>query len=69
MWGCGGLGFLWMAPFWVGLILLVVSAVRRPADRTITQGGAVRILEERYARGEIDHEDYEQRRRVLESFR
>ncbi|MDP8969044.1 MAG: SHOCT domain-containing protein [Actinomycetota bacterium] len=52
----------------------LLRALRRPhpggADSPDTPGEsqrALQILEERYARGEIDHEDYEQRRRTLRS--
>ena len=47
----------------VALILFGAWAVSRPAPRT---GGTVRILEERYARGEIDAEEFERRRATLE---
>ena len=49
----------------VGLALLV-SAVR-PGRRAPDEppGDALRILEERYARGEIDEDEFHQRRRTL----
>ena len=52
-----------------GLIYLL-RALRRPqpehVDRPHESGKtALQILDERYARGEIDHDYYEQRRRVL----
>jgi putative membrane protein len=66
MWGYGGLGFLWMALFWVGVILLVVWAVRRPDEADDRrQGRALEILEERYARGELDADEFTTRRRQL----
>jgi putative membrane protein len=34
---------------------------------TRTYSTALNILQERYARGEIDHEDYQQRRRLLQT--
>ena len=70
-WGMWGFGWLFMALFWifviVGVVWLVlsVSAQRdratRGADRT-----AVRILEERLARGEIDVEEFRARKAALE---
>lgn len=66
MWGFGGFGFMWMALFWIGVILLVVWAVRRdqtPSPRP--QRSALSILEERFARGELDEDDYIARRRQL----
>ncbi|HZJ49641.1 MAG TPA: SHOCT domain-containing protein [Actinomycetota bacterium] len=68
MWGWGGLGLLWMALFWVGIALLVVWSVRQFGGGS--GGGserrALEILEERFARGEIDRDEFEERKRVLE---
>lgn len=54
------------------VLAYLIRALRRPSpDAARSTGGhgsaaqALQILEERYARGEIDQEDYEQRRRVL----
>lgn len=54
------------------VLAYLVRALRRPSpSATPAVGGhgsttqALQILDERYARGEIDQEDYEQRRRVL----
>jgi putative membrane protein len=54
------------------LLAFLIRTLRRPsqdpARSTAGPGSAtqaLQILEERYARGEIDQEDYEQRRRVL----
>jgi putative membrane protein len=63
-----GLGMLlFLALIVVGIVLLlrptVGSEPRREHDR------ALEILNERFARGEIDREEYEERRRVLESGR
>lgn len=66
MWSYGGLGFLWMALFWVGVIVLVVWAVRRSQESTFRpQRTALDILEERFARGEIDADEFDTRRRQL----
>jgi putative membrane protein len=60
------IGIAWIA-FWVLLILGIVALVRgRPAG----YGGgarneALRIVEERYARGEISREEFLERRSVL----
>lgn len=69
-----GLGWIFMLLFWglliVGIVALVKwlfsssqssSALPQPPRRT-----ALDILKERYARGEIDTEEYEQRKRTLE---
>ena len=64
-WGAGGwLGGLWMVLFWVGTVLLIVWAVRGMSiSRPYGGGGAVDILEERFARGEIDATELAERRR------
>ncbi len=66
MWGYGGFGFLWMALFWIGIALLVTWAVRRGnEDLAPAHRRALEILEERFAGGEIDAEEFEARRRAL----
>ncbi len=64
--GIGGI-FMWL--FWIALILVVVWAIKA---RVVSDGraekeekSALEILKERYARGEIDREEYEQKRRDL----
>ena len=70
-WGWGPMMFggLMMVVFWGGVIVLVVLAVRwiggRSADRTPPSVSALDILDERFARGEIDKDDYEDRKLVL----
>ena len=67
-WGAGGwLGSLWMVLFWVGVVLLIVWAVRTAtaAGQPRSAGSAIEILEERYARGEIDATEFTERRREL----
>ena len=77
----GGLGpgaWIFMAVlmviFWVGVIAVVVALVRHNGHgrpESISVGGsndsALRILEERFARGDIDTEEYTTRRDVLRS--
>lgn len=71
MWFGGWWMALWMLLFWAGLILLVVWGVRavssegRGAGRP-DRSTALQILEERFARGEIDRDEFEDRRSVLE---
>ncbi len=80
MWGPDGGwwwlgGILMMLVFWGGLAALVVYAIREWGRRTNQPGtnqpatprsDARAILEERFARGEISKEEFEERRRVLE---
>lgn len=68
-WGPGwGLfaGLAWAA-FWVLVILIVVGLVRGRGSGAAGTGSAqaLRLLEERYARGEIDREEFLERRDVL----
>jgi len=70
MWG-GSYGFLgagMMVLFWGAIVFLVVVAVRWLSDGkpTKSSASALDILKERLARGEIDPEEYEARRKVLE---
>jgi putative membrane protein len=59
--------------FWIGLIVLVVFGVRwlirnssnDRAPRPPGEDGALATLRERYARGEIDATEFEERKRIL----
>ena len=64
--GFGG-GFMWL--FWILLIVVVVWALKATA---FSNGKAERkdkspleILQERFARGEIDEEEFERKRKLL----
>jgi putative membrane protein len=77
--GCGWMsgwgwisGWMWVWPLILlgSLVLLVVGLVRLvqgrfPGSGAGDLGSARRILDERYARGEIDDEDYQRRRAQL----
>jgi putative membrane protein len=57
---------LWMALFMGGTILLIIWGVRRfTGSNRQDDSRALAILEERYARGEIDREEFESRRQDL----
>jgi len=61
--GIPGLG---MIVFWGLIILLVVWLVRLfAAGKGGSDKSARQILDERFARGEVDREQYEQRKRLL----
>jgi putative membrane protein len=65
MWD-GGWMWLWMVFMvlvWAALIVFGVWAVRRFTDRS--SGSARRILEERFARGEIDADEFQRQRDLL----
>ncbi len=65
MMGFGGL--LWLALLGLGIWALVrLLSNRSPAGSPPVSGpSAMEILRQRYARGEIDDEEYERRRRML----
>ena len=69
-WGMG-FGGLFMILFWIVVIVGVVVLVKWVLDQSSADKGsrdksALEILRERYARGEINREEYEQKRRDLE---
>lgn len=76
MWWSHG-GPFWILPvlvnliFWGGLILLIVWAVKQFRPGAAPRAGgteddsASRILEERFARGEIDADEFQRRREIL----
>ncbi|HHC07703.1 MAG TPA: SHOCT domain-containing protein [Actinobacteria bacterium] len=71
MWGPWmGFGGLWMLLIVVGIVLLVIWAARGVAEGggsgASSPKRALEILDERFARGEIDEEEYRTRRRLLE---
>ena len=64
--GGGWFGGLFMLALWVFAIVGVVALVKGLASRP-PANRARAILEERYARGEIDREEFEARKRDLSS--
>ncbi len=66
-WGPGaGWMLLWMALFWGGTIILIVWGVRQlQGNNRERDSRALEILEERYASGEIDREEFASRRSDL----
>ncbi|HEU0042656.1 MAG TPA: SHOCT domain-containing protein [Jiangellaceae bacterium] len=60
---------LLMVVFWVGVIWLVVSVFRGLVARPSGEGGRPErpeeILARRYARGQIDEDEYRRRRDIL----
>lgn len=63
--GIGG-GFMWL--IWLVLILAIVWAIGglRPG-RERSERSSRDLLDERFARGEIDEEEYHKRRAALDS--
>ena len=67
MWGYG-MGGLWMIVFWVGIVLVIAWAIQSSRSEGSTgPKRSVEILEERYARGEVDRDEFLSRRSELES--
>lgn len=71
-WGWGTLGILHMVLWWV-LIVLGIAVLAKwlfgagAQGRCASGGSALEILKERYARGEIGKEEFEQKKRDLDS--
>ena len=69
-WGWMGFGMMGMSLFWIFLIIGIIALVKgtwgwgasagRSREKT-----ALDILRERYARGEIEKEEFEQKKRDL----
>lgn len=65
-WGWGVLGFLHMGLWWILLILGIVVLLKWLFSGTRSPGEqALQILRERYARGDIGKDEFEQKRRDL----
>ncbi len=68
--GWGVLGFVHMLLWWVLIVLGIVVLVRWLTAGSRSESGgrgdrAIEILRERFARGEIDKQEFEQRKRDL----
>ena len=69
MWEWHGFGFghgvMWL--FWVLVIVAIIAFVRHTNNGTSSPPeSALDILKKRYARGEIDEEEYQRRRQTLQ---
>lgn len=65
-----GGGFMWI--FWILLIVLLVMGVKglggsSGSDKSSQDDSSLEILKKRYARGDIDEDEFERRRNELES--
>ena len=68
-WGWGGM--LFQLLFWLVIIFLIVWGVKQLAERShnsnqlTRKDNALEILRERYAKGEIDKQEFEAKKRDL----
>ena len=67
--GIRGSGFLWPIPvvlvFLIGLSMIMIAKNNRQKKRPI-ESSSLEILNEIYARGEIDDQEYSRRKKILE---
>ena len=65
----GGLGWIFMVLLWGLVILAIVALVKWLASSSggIANKTSLDILKERYARGEIDREEYQQKKHDLQN--
>ena len=71
-WGMGWFGMIFMMIFWilliVGMIFLIkwlIQSTRHDKAGVSDSGRAFEILKERYARGEIDKDEFESKKKDL----
>jgi putative membrane protein len=66
-WGMMGFGFIWMILVWAVIIGLIVWGVRhyRRQGSSNTGDSAMEIARQRYAKGEISKEQFEQLKKDL----
>ena len=72
MWDHGG-GWMFMGPLMLLALVVLIAVVlfvrkgstQRPETSKPSENKAIQILKERFARGEIDEEEYQQRKRTL----
>jgi putative membrane protein len=70
--GMGWLGMILMGLFWIAIIVGIIFLIRwlfvstgARGHGTISEDSPLEILKRRYARGEINKEEFEQKRRDL----
>jgi len=63
-----GSGFMWL--FWILLVIAIVwvlvNMIGSAKELSVRQKTALEILKERYAKGEIDQQEFSQKRKDLD---
>lgn len=61
----GGMGIIWILIL-VGLAFFFKESFEKKGDDVVnSQGSAIEILKQKYARGEIDRKEFEQKKRDI----
>lgn len=68
-WGTWVLMTLGMVAFWVAVVWVIGLLVRSTTGDRPRSRRALDVLDERFAQGELDAEEYEQRRQILQAGR
>ena len=63
--GHGWMGWGWIIALVIVVLIIVASAVRRRSNPPIKNKSALDILKERYAKGEINKEEFEEKKKDL----
>ncbi len=69
-WGMGGFGWIFMVIFWALVIWGIVLLVKAVTGSTKSEGKtetALDILNKRYASGEINKEEFEEKKKGISS--
>ncbi len=66
-WGWIGLGMVHMVLFWILVIVGIVVLARSLGNGPASRRGSLDILSERYARGELTRDQFEQMKRDLDT--